>query len=43
MNYLTTLINAALDGNTRMKRIFDCFVNLLVKKKQKEWSEIDAY
>ena len=36
-------VTSLISLNYRMKRIFDCFVNLLVKKKQKEWSEIDAY
>ena len=36
-------ITSFVSLNYRMKRIFDCFVNSLVKKKQKEWSEIDAY
>ena len=36
-------VTSLISLNYRMKRIFDCFVNSLVKKKQKEWSEIDAY
>ena len=36
-------ITSFVSLNYRMKRIFDCFVNSLVKKKQKEWSEMDAY
>ena len=36
-------VTSLISLNYRMKRIFDCFVSSLVKKKQKEWSEIDAY
>ena len=36
-------VTSLISLNYRMKRIFDCFVNSLVKKKQKEWSDIDAY
>ena len=36
-------VTSLISLNYRMKRIFDCLVNSLVKKKQKEWSEIDAY
>ena len=36
-------VTSFISLNYRMKRIFDCFVNSLVRKKQKEWSEIDAY
>ena len=36
-------VTSLISLNYRMKRIFDCFVSSLAKKKQKEWSEIDAY
>lgn len=36
-------VTSLISLNYRMKRIFDFFVNSLAKKKQKEWSEIDAY
>ena len=36
-------VTSLISLNHRMKRIFDCFVDSLIKKKQKEWSAIDAY